>query len=114
VTAAATQLGVKRVENVTAELADLDLPDQRPDVPVCVPDVRHDRVPLEVDHLEVPVEHLIDSGARARTPALVDLVQQPGPNRLRLRSRLRARWNHLNEVVPTPGDRVLSRVDPHP
>jgi hypothetical protein len=47
-------------------------------------------------------------------PVLADLVQQPGPHRLRLRSSFRHGRNHFDVTVPAQGDRVLPRVDPHP
>jgi hypothetical protein len=105
------QLGVERVEHVPVERPDPHLPDQRPDVLVRVPLVRRDRVQLQVDDLEVLVEHLIDRRVRPWVAPLVHLVQQPSPRRLRLRRGLRPGRDHLDEVMPTSRDRVRSRVD---
>jgi hypothetical protein len=79
----------------------LTFPEQRPDVLVRATPVRRDRVQLQVNDLEVLVEHLIDRRVRPRVAPLVHLVQQPSPRRLRLRRGLRPGRDHLDEVVPT-------------
>jgi hypothetical protein len=55
---------------------DLDAPDQRSNVPLRVSDVSRGRGSLEIGHLEVPGEHLVHGGVRARVPAFVNLARE--------------------------------------
>src|SRR4029453_16525830 len=66
---------------------------------------------LEVGVLEVAFEQLVDSRVGAGVPTLVDVVEEPHPRLFSQARGLRASRNHLNEIMPTLGDRIGSCVD---
>jgi hypothetical protein len=80
------ELLVERVQDLAVDLTDLDLADQRPDVVVDERLVAVQRGRLDVQHLTVPVEELVDGCSGARVAPFVDLGEQPGTCLLRLAS----------------------------
>ena len=90
VVAESPHLRVQRVEYVGVEVADLSPTDERPNVLLDVLAVPADGALPALVLVEVAVEQLVDRGARARVPALVDRRQEPAPDGLGLLPRLRA------------------------
>jgi hypothetical protein len=97
---ATPQLRIQRVQRIGVECPDLDIADERGDVlahvaPVLIAGAR---LPIEM-LVQVPLEQLVDRGARAEIAAIVDLVQQPGQNLLGLPLGRRPIRHRLPEVV---------------
>ncbi|MDT7708089.1 MAG: hypothetical protein QOG20_3696 [Pseudonocardiales bacterium] len=111
VRAAAAQLGVEGVQHLGVHPAGLQTPDERPDVLLQVARVHAMGGAADVERLQMAVEQLVEGRVRARVPALVDLVEQPGPRGLGLAGRLRARRDDLHEHVALARDRILTGVD---
>jgi hypothetical protein len=78
VVAAAPQLRVQPVDRLGLDPAKLQPADRRPDVILDLADVAGAGLPLDVEHLQPPVQQLVDRGLRPRAALLVDLVEQPG------------------------------------
>ena len=111
---APTQLGVQRVQRLGLDRASLQTSDERADVLLQVPRVHPVRRVADVKRRQVPVEQLVERGARPRVAALVDLSGQPRPGGLGLRGGLGASRDDLHERVPLPRQRVLTTVHAHP
>lgn len=77
VPAAATQLGVERVEDRRPERADLLLADQREDAASGESAVGGERVALDLQQLDVAFEQLLDGRGGLRAALLVDLDGEP-------------------------------------
>lgn len=75
---ALAHLSVERVQHLAVQPAHGQPTDQRPDVLVDVPDVGAPGRLLDIEHLEVPVEELVDGGSDPWVSLLVHLVQQAG------------------------------------
>ena len=106
VCAAAGELPVERVQDLAVDPAQRHAADQRSDVVAYEPLVAVERRLLDAEHLQVPVEHLVDRRAGARVALLVDLDKQP---RARLLGFLRRSWTRrddLRQVVALARDGV--------
>jgi hypothetical protein len=78
-------------------------------------DVASARARVHVQHLDLAVEQLDQSGARPRIAHLVGLSEEPCSRRLGLALGV-GRWagtKRLYEVVPLPRYRIYARVDSH-
>jgi hypothetical protein len=111
--AAPAQLGVERVEGLGIELTDLQVPEQRRDVLARVAAVERQRVRGAVELVKVTLEELRDGRAGARVPVLGDLADQPVPDIAGPTLGVRPGGHDLDQVVPSLGDGVLTRVDAH-
>jgi hypothetical protein len=89
----------KPVEEVAVDLAQRQRPERWSQVVADDPLVPGAGRRLDVEGLEVAVEHLVGRRRGLRVPTLVDLVEQPRPYLLRFRRRTRLRRGHLVEVV---------------
>lgn len=107
---ASFEVGVERVECVGADLACLDLTQDRPDHPVDVAPVGGEGRFSEVCDLEVLVEDLAEEDLPGGGLMAVRLLEQPRERRGRL-GLVRAR---LLEDPFLAGHRVFAGVDPHP
>src|SRR4029450_5171383 len=99
VVAAAAQLGVEGVKDVGADRADLLAPDQRADVLVDVAAVGGQGGAFGLNHLQVPVEQLVQRGVGTRVPLLPNLGEQPSLGGL---GQVLAAWStrdDLSQVV---------------
>lgn len=114
VVTAAAQLGVQRVEDLGIDLADRQVPDQRPDVLAHQALVEPQRVRSAVELREVALQQLGHGRPGPRVPALSDLGDEPGPRRVRLALGVPARRDQLGQVVPPPGDRIDAGVHADP
>ena len=66
---------------------------------------------LHAQHLQVPVEHLVDRRTGARVALLIDLLQQSRARLLRFLRRSWTRRDDLRQVVTLARDRVDPGVD---
>jgi len=108
---AVAELGVERVEDLTADATNREVPEKGEDVRADEAFVACARGDLDVDDLEVALQQLADRGRRPRLPVSVEVGEQPRPDLLGLRPSLRTVWDGLGQVVPLLGDRVDTRVD---
>ena len=97
---------VERVERLAIELADLEVPEQRPHVVAGVPLVPGPRGHVDVEQAEVPVHELIHGDLGTRAAALVDLALHSGAGLLGELGRVPAGRDDLSQVVPLAGDRI--------
>ena len=111
---ASPQLRVEGVQGLDVEPGQRQRSEQRPDVLADVAVVAPSGRRVDVEDLEPLVEQLADGGPGARIALLVDLVQQPGADLLRLVTGLRPGRHDLGEVHPPLRDRVHPAVHPDP
>lgn len=105
------QLLVQRVQGFSVERPCFQVPHERPNVLLQVAGVHPVSGAPDVERLQVPVEQLVHRRARARVPALVDLVEQLRPRLLSEPGGLRTGRDHLDEVVTASTHRVGAGVD---
>jgi hypothetical protein len=92
--------------------APLRATEQGPDVLVDLEDIAALGGWLDIEHVEPPVQELIDGGARARVAPLIHLVEESRAGLLGVARGIRTGRNYLGEVVSA----LRQRVDPavHP
>jgi hypothetical protein len=82
--ATTAQAGVKRIEDLGVDPANLQHSQLRADVLVDVAHVADAGRLIDVENIEVTVHKLVDRRSRTRAALLVDLIEQPGPHLLGL------------------------------
>lgn len=114
VCAASAERLVEGIEGLAAELAELDLSEQGPDVDTSerLVTVLGGRFHGQV--LEVSIEELVDRRVGADVALLVDLGKQVGTGLLGFLGGVRPGRDHLAEVVLLASDRVDAGVYLHP
>lgn len=84
VIAAAPQLGVERFDRLCIQSADLDVADERPDVPVDVAEIAMAGRPLDLEDVQPAIQKLVHGRLGPRVAALVHLGDQPDTSLLGL------------------------------
>jgi hypothetical protein len=113
VVSAAAQFGVERVEQLSVELSEPAMAEQRSDVLAYVAFIAVPCGQLDVkafDH--VLVDELVQRGVGARMTSIHHLLYQLVPLQFGLLLRMRACLYHLLEIKITPGHRISAGVDP--
>jgi hypothetical protein len=111
VLAAAPKLRIERINDIGLKSPDLDLADEGANVLLGVhPIGTHGRLTPSVQG-EILIQQLVDSRTGPRVTTLLHFRQQPNSRLLGPPPGTRPSRNDLDQIVPTPRDRVNPSID---